>query len=261
MLVRPRYKSSSPHPCSTHLGLAALPPEKALGRPPALSPSSKEVRATGERGGTLPILLFGAEATSCLQRELDCSTAGCLLSPTGPSQLFSWADIAKSILGASQRCHRTMESAARGWFAPAEGERQNIAVHCPHGEGFCPPSQLSTWEDCECRVRGHSCGSRRALKPTQRLQRKEISSRKKCEAPGETSADRLGKAQPQLAGALPPPEQSSVPSHHAWHSQTRHGDGAVAISNLYKAWLWLYSSQKTSRTCFLIFFFCSSAAC
>lgn len=190
-----------------------------------------------------------------MQRELDCSTAGCLLSPTGPSQLFSWADIAKSILGASQRCHGTMESAARGCFAPAEGERQNIAVHSPHGEGFCPPSQLSTWEDCECRVRGHSCGSRRALKPTQRLQRKEISSRKKCEAPGETSADRLGKAQPQLAGALPPPEQSSVPSHHAWHSQTRHGDGAVAISNLYKAWLRLYSSQKTSRTCFLIFFF------
>lgn len=79
--------------------------------------------------------------------------------------------------------------------------------------------------------------------------------------PQETSADRLGKAQPQLAGALPPPEQSSVPSHQAWHSQTRRGDGAVAISNLYKAWLRLYSSQKTSRTCFLIFFFCSSAAC
>lgn len=166
MLVSHRYESSSPHPCSTHAELTALPAENAFGRTPALSPSSKEVRATGERGAALPALLFGAEATSCSHSpsssELDCSTAGCRLSPspTGPSRLSSSA-AGRQEHAARTSCKLTVSlplqkpfwghrrdamgrwrveiSAAGVWFAPAEGGRQiNRYPQLPGGRFFSP---------------------------------------------------------------------------------------------------------------------------
>lgn len=47
MLVRPQYKSSSPHPCSTHVELTVLPPRKHFGQAPSSFPFIQRGQGNG----------------------------------------------------------------------------------------------------------------------------------------------------------------------------------------------------------------------